>query len=132
MESKSNIIILYDGYCNLCDFTLKFILKRDKNNVFQYFTLQSEKAKELLANGDTKDYIPDSVFLLENEQLYSKSEAFFRILPYLGKRYKILFVLKVFPLKLRDKIYDWIAINRYRWFGQKSECGLPMPPGYNE
>jgi len=125
MELKSNRIILYDGYCNLCNLTLQFILKRDKKGSFQYYPLQSKQAKDLLSIKFLEDNIPDSVILIEGGKLYSKSEAFFRILPHLGNGYKVLFVFKIIPRKLGDKIYDWITKNRYKWFGKKDQCGIP-------
>ena len=124
MNLNNGIVILYDGYCNLCNTSLQFIIKHDKKREFQYIPLQSEEADELLPNNITKENLPDSVILIEDGQMYSKSEAFFRILPYLGKRYKFLLVFKIIPQKLRDRIYDWIASNRYKWFGKKDKCGL--------
>jgi len=124
MNLNNGIVILYDGYCNLCNTSLQFIIMHDKKREFQYIPLQSEEADELLPNNITKENLPDSVILIEDGQMYSKSEAFFRILPYLGKRYKFLLVFKIIPQKLRDRIYDWIASNRYKWFGKKDKCGL--------
>lgn len=125
MELKNNSIILYDGYCNLCNFSLQFILKRDKKDFFKYYPLDSKEAKDLLSAKYILGDIPDSVILIDGGKLYSKSEAFFKILPHLGAGYKLLLVFKIIPRKLSDKIYDWIAKNRYRWFGKKSECIIP-------
>jgi len=124
MNLNNEIIILYDGHCNLCNTSLQFIMKRDKNRIFQYLPLQSEKVDEILPGYIAIEKIPDSVILIEKGQLYSKSEAFFRILPYLGKRYKLLLVFKIIPKMINDKIYDWIASNRYKWFGRKDQCGI--------
>ena len=124
MNLKDKNIILYDGYCNLCNFTLQFILKRDKKRVFKYYPIQSKEAKNLLFDRIAYDNIPDSVILLERGQMYLKSEAFFKILPYLGRGYKLLLVFKILPKKFADIIYDWIASNRYNWFGKKDRCGI--------
>lgn len=124
MLSKNKNIILYDGYCKLCNASLKFILKRDKQKVFQYYPIQSPEAELLLTRRFTDESIPDSVILLSGRELYIKSEAFLKILPHLGKGYNLLKVFKIIPLKLRDKIYDWIAINRYKWFGKKEQCSV--------
>jgi predicted DCC family thiol-disulfide oxidoreductase YuxK len=124
MDSKGSQVILYDGYCNLCNATLQFIIKHDKKKVFQYYALQSKEAKLLLnMRFDDKD-IPDSVILLSGGQLYTKSEAMFKILPKLGKGYQLLLILKLFPKKISDYIYDWIAKNRYQWFGKSDQCTI--------
>ncbi len=122
MKLKDTNIILYDGYCNLCNTTLQFILKRDKNKDFQYYTLQSKEAELLLSKNFTEKNIPDSVILLTGNKLYTRSEAIFKILPKLGKGYRLLFVFKLLPVKMRDFIYDWVARNRYQWFGKTDKC----------
>lgn len=124
MNLKDKNIILYDGYCNLCNSALQFILKREKKGVFKYYPIQSKEANDLLSIYKSKENIPDSVILIEGGQIYSKSEAFFKILPYLGKRFKLLLIFKVFPSKISNKIYDRIAKSRYRWFGKKDQCGI--------
>lgn len=124
MDIKRKLIILYDGYCKLCNFSLQFIMKRDKNRIFQYYPLQSKEAQSLVFENFSNGNFPDSVILIDDGEVYTKSTAFFKILPHLGNGYKLLLVFKVIPRKLRDKIYDWIAKNRYKWFGKKIECGL--------
>lgn len=124
VKLNNEVIILYDGYCNLCNTSLQYIIKRDKRRVFQYIPLQLEKAGELLPDHIFKENLPDSVIFIEDGKMYTKSEAFFRILPYLGKKYKLLLIFKIVPPKLRNKIYDWIASNRYKWFGKKDQCGI--------
>lgn len=124
MDSKNDIVILYDGYCKLCNFSLQFIMKRDKQDAFQYYPLQSNEAKDLVSKKFSDVNFPDSVILIDGGVVYTKSEAFFRILPHLGSGYKLLLVFKILPLRFTDNIYDWIAKNRYKWFGRKNECGL--------
>ena len=124
MSLKEKNIILYDGYCNLCNFTLQFILKRDKKRVFKYYPIQSKEANNLLSDRIAYDNIPDSVILLEGGQVYLKSEAFFKILPHLGSVYNLLLIFKIFPQRFSDKIYDWIASNRYSWFGKRDQCKI--------
>lgn len=124
MELKDSNIILYDGHCNLCNATLQFILKRDKKKAFQYYALQSKEADLLISTKLADNKIPDSVILLSGGKLYTRSEAIFKILPQLGRGYKLLLILKLVPKKLRDKIYDWIAFKRYKWFGKSDQCKI--------
>lgn len=126
MNSRDPNIIFYDGYCNLCNATLQFILKHDKEKVFQYYALQSKEAELLLSKKFGEKNIPDSVILFSEGQLYTKSEAIFKILPKLGNGYQLLLIFKIVPRKLRDKLYDWIAYNRYKWFGKKKQCGIEI------
>ena len=57
-------------------------------------------------------------------QAYVKSEAALRIareLPY----WQWTWVLHFVPRVIRDAIYDFVARNRYRWFGRRDACMLP-------
>ena len=117
-------LILYDGKCNLCNFTIQFILKRDKLKIFNYLPLQSSQAEELLKTLQLDQPGIDSVIFVENGRAYIKSEAFFRITKKLGGFYKLIAVFRIFPNRLCDWIYDFIAKNRYRWFGEKSTCSF--------
>jgi predicted DCC family thiol-disulfide oxidoreductase YuxK len=115
-------LILYDGNCNLCNYTLQFILKRDKLKLFNYLPLQSNHAEELLKTIRFNQPGSDSVIFIENDRAYIKSEAFFRIAKKLGGFYRLIAVFRIFPKKFTDWIYDLIAKNRYNWFGEKEVC----------
>lgn len=121
---KDDLIILFDGYCNLCNTTLRFIIKRDKKKEFQYFPLQSQETKNLLEKLSLPELNTDTVILVEKGKVYYKSDAILHILNKLGKGYKLLLVFRILPKQFRDKVYDWIASNRYKWFGKKDQCGL--------
>jgi predicted DCC family thiol-disulfide oxidoreductase YuxK len=112
-------LILYDGKCNLCNYTLQFILKRDKLKIFNYLPLQSSQAEELLKTIRFNQPGIDSVIFIENGRAYIKSEAFFRIAKELGGFYRLTTVFRILPKKFTDRIYNLIARNRYKWFGKK-------------
>lgn len=120
-------IILFDGVCNLCNGSVQFIIKRDKKAVFKFASLQSDIGQSIL-----KEYkIPAgdlfSIILVENNKAYSRSTAALHIARRLDGAWKILYIGILFPKFLRDRIYDWVAKNRYRWFGKKEECMIPSP-----
>jgi predicted DCC family thiol-disulfide oxidoreductase YuxK len=115
-------LILYDGKCNLCNYTLQFILKRDKLKIFNYLPLQSSQAEEFLKTIRFNQPGIDSVIFIEKGRAYIKSEAFFRIAKKLGGLYKLIAVFRIFPNKFSDWIYDVIAKNRYNWFGENEVC----------
>jgi predicted DCC family thiol-disulfide oxidoreductase YuxK len=118
-------IILFDGFCNLCNGVVQFIIPRDKNDVFRFVSLQSDLGIQILnhLNLDSKNL--DSIVLFEPENTYNtQSDAALEIAKHLGN-YKYLNILKIIPKYIRDKIYQYIAKNRYRWFGQKESCWIP-------
>lgn len=126
MESTAhNYIVLFDGICNLCSGAVQFILKRDKEKKFLFAALQSETGKRLLEQFEKDNPIPKSIVYLQNEKIYTKSTATLHIAHELGGVYKLVYWLRIIPEPIRDWIYDFVARNRYKWFGKRKECWIP-------
>jgi predicted DCC family thiol-disulfide oxidoreductase YuxK len=117
-------VILFDGVCNLCNATVNFLLKRDCKKQFRFAPLQSETGKKLILLFRLPEN-SDSVILINNDKAYFKSDAAFEIAGMLPYPWKTAIFLKVIPKKIRDKLYDWIAKNRYSWFGKRDTCRIP-------
>ncbi len=118
---QSNITIIYDGDCNLCNFWVNK-LKRNKNTAEFHFTPISHITDEQKTLIQFNKYlqIPDSIILIENDMVFVESLAILKISSYLGGWYTILLLGYVIPKYLRDMLYRFIARNRYRWFGRSS------------
>ncbi len=118
-------IILFDGVCNLCTGTVQFVIKRDKKNQFLFGSLQSKAGQEYLKKFNLPVNVFNSFLLIENDRLYSRSSAALRMMKNLGGGWQLLYALLIVPKFIRDGIYNFIAKNRYKWFGKKEECWLP-------
>ena len=125
MKSKDHKIILFDGVCNLCNGAVTYIIKRDKKNVFKFAALQSEIGQELTSKFNIDTSKVDSIILIDGEKHYEKSSAALRIAKYLSGAYPLLFGFMVVPKFIRNAVYDYIARNRYKWFGKKESCMIP-------
>lgn len=125
MKSKDHKIILFDGVCNLCNGAVVFIIKRDKKNVFKFAALQSEIGQQLISKFNIDTSKVDSIILIDGEKHYEKSSAALRIAKYLSGAYPLLFGFMILPKFIRDSVYDYIARNRYRWFGKRESCMIP-------
>lgn len=125
METEIKHLILFDGICNFCNSSINFIIKKDKRKKFKFATLQSQLGQQLLQKHRIKDV--DSVILVEGEKAYTKSDAVLKISRSLGGIYQLAYIFILIPRFLRNILYDFIAKNRYRWFGQKNECMIPTP-----
>jgi predicted DCC family thiol-disulfide oxidoreductase YuxK len=123
MQSKQPII-LFDGVCNLCNATVNFLLKRDHKKQFRFASLQSETGEVLRYHYRIPEN-SNSVILIKSETVYFKSDAALEIASMLPYPWKIAIFLKIIPKKISDKLYDWIAKNRYRWFGKREICRIP-------
>jgi len=120
-------VILFDGICNFCNGAVNFVLKQDKKGIFRFAPLQSEAGQKLLKqyNLSTNDF--DSFVLIDDEKVYKKSTASLRVMNKLPWYWKEAQILRIVPRPLRDAIYDFIARNRYKWFGRKEKCMVPTP-----
>lgn len=125
---KDKKIILFDGVCNLCDATVQYLIKRDNKDVFRFVALQSELGKEIIDYLGVDTSKTDSIILYEPEKAYYyKAEAAIKIASAIGGIYKLMQVFSIFPKGLNNLVYDYVAKNRYKWYGKKSECMIPTP-----
>jgi len=121
-------IILFDGVCNLCDGAVQFIIKHDKKDVFRYASLQSEIGRKLVDERGLNPEELDSIMLIDpGVAYYRKSSAALEISRELSGGYSLLKNFLFMPEGFRDSVYDFIANNRYKWFGKKEQCMIPSP-----
>ena len=123
----STLIILYDGYCNLCSAMVQFLLKRDKKKRFRFAPLQGKFSQQLLDQNPLPLKSRNSFLLLENGRIRSRSGGGLHVLRNLGGLWQLAFLFILIPPFIRDAVYEWIARNRYRWFGKKEVCWMPDP-----
>jgi len=125
---KNKKIILFDGVCNLCNSAVQFIIKHDKKDVFRFVALQSNLGKVICNYIGIDQKATDSIILYEpGIAYYYKSQAALQIASELGSFYSLLAIFKVLPKKISDIFYDYIAKNRYKWYGKKEHCMIPSP-----
>jgi predicted DCC family thiol-disulfide oxidoreductase YuxK len=122
---KNKTILLFDGECNLCNSFVQFILKNEKNNEIQFSSLQSEIGKIILAQHNINTDSINSLVFIENNIPYLKSTAALKISRYLKGIYSLAILFFIIPKFMRDYIYDYIAKNRYNWYGKKDSCIVP-------
>lgn len=118
-------VLLFDGVCNLCSSSVQFVLKHNGKENVQFASLQSEFASNALSTSDLPaDYL-NSLVLLENGNTYVKSEAALRLAKHLNGIWKLGSVFLIIPKFVSNAVYDWVAKNRYRWYGKKEVCWIP-------
>lgn len=118
-------VILFDGVCNFCNGAVNFTIKRDKKNLIRFAALQSEAGKKLVKEYGLPAEDMRSFLLIENGKVYNRSGAALRVCRYLKGLWPLCFGLVIVPPFIRNGIYDWIAKNRYKWFGEREECMIP-------
>ncbi len=127
----SDAVILFDGVCNLCNSSVNFVIDRDRAGYFKFGALQTPEAEPFVAAcgrdaGDEDDLL-QSIVLVEKGRCYTKSTAALKIARRLNGAWPLLYGFMIVPRFFRDFVYDWIAANRYKWFGKQDACRLPTP-----
>lgn len=125
--SKTNPILLFDGVCNLCNGAVQFVIKFDSKNTLRFAALQSEVGQQLLEHFNLPKEDIFSVILVENEKVYVRSSAALRMYKNMGGIWNLMYLFIIVPRPIRDTVYNFIAKNRYKWFGEKESCMIPTP-----
>jgi predicted DCC family thiol-disulfide oxidoreductase YuxK len=127
MTPSSDKIIFFDGVCNLCNGFVQFIIKRDRSAKFRFASLQSEYARARLTQAHRDPDELYSIIFMDGTNLLERSDAVLEIARHLGGAWPLLTAFKILPRRLRDALYNFVAGNRYRWFGRQDQCMIPTP-----
>jgi predicted DCC family thiol-disulfide oxidoreductase YuxK len=125
VSTTQNPILLFDGYCNLCNSAVQFVLKHEKNSNLRFASLQSEIGIQLLKQYAINPNVIDSLVFIEKGKCYTKSTAALKLSRYLKGIYGLGIIFIIIPSFIRNIVYDFIAKNRYKWFGKIDSCLMP-------
>ncbi|ALJ04063.1 thiol-disulfide oxidoreductase [Pseudalgibacter alginicilyticus] len=125
---KHKKLILFDGICNLCNSSVLYVIKHDKKNVFMFTALQSTTGQCIIKEHNIDTTKIDSILLYtpKNGIVY-KSTAALKIAIHLNFPINLMSVFLIIPPFIRNWVYDYIAKNRYKWYGKKASCWVPTP-----
>lgn len=124
-QNISNPIVLFDGVCNLCNTSVRFLLAYNRKENLHFASLQSEFARKLLASQSNSKLELNTVVLFEDNKYYTESTAAFQISKHLIYPWKAMHYFKYIPKSITDWCYRLIAKNRYSLFGKRNECMIP-------
>ncbi|GAB4236443.1 MAG: thiol-disulfide oxidoreductase DCC family protein [Ekhidna sp.] len=120
-------VVFFDGVCNLCNGSVQFIIKRDRNKRFRFASLQSTFAQNTLPKTYTDTDNLQSFVLVKDGKILTRSTAALTIALHLKGLWPLLYGFIIIPPFIRNFVYSIIAKNRYRWFGKKDHCMIPSP-----
>jgi predicted DCC family thiol-disulfide oxidoreductase YuxK len=120
-------ILFFDGSCNLCDQSVQFVIRHDKKKRFRFAALQSAAGSNALIQSAVSVNAKNSVILFFRGRYYTRSSAALHTLRLLGGIWSLLFAFIIIPPFIRNTVYDYVARNRYKWFGKKESCLIPTP-----
>ncbi len=120
---KNKKVVLFDGVCNLCNGFVAKAIRLDKKQEFTFVSIQSETGSKILKHLQIDPSKTDSIVLyIPESQHYIKSSAVLKTLNSFGGVWKLMQIFWIVPKPIRDIIYDFIARNRYKWFGKNENC----------
>lgn len=126
-KSSEQTILLFDGVCNLCHSLVTFVIRHDPHGNFRFASLQGNAGRILLKKFNLPSDDLDSFIYIAGDQYFAKSTAALKVCRDLGGLWQLLYPLILVPEPIRDIVYQWIAKNRYQWFGKKEACMIPSP-----
>ena len=128
---QTNGVILFDGTCDLCNWSAHFIIKRDAEGYFKFAAIQSEAGRKLLARHGLPSETVATVILIEGREYFTKSDAAIRVASRLSGLWWILKALAIIPRPIRNWCYDVVAKNRYWGSGKQKRCIVPSSEHLN-
>lgn len=115
-------IILFDGVCKLCEYSVRWIQQYDKAKKFRYVSLQSEEGQIFATKYGVNLENIETVRYVSDDNVLERSDAFFAILRELDSWPRFFYFLRRIPKPLRDGLYCFVARYRYRLFGKRQQC----------
>ena len=126
MGIQSKLTIVFDTDCLMCSAWVGFILRHEREASARFLSAWSEDGLALANQFNLAPQDLDKTYLVVADgQPLTKSDATFAIFRTLRAPWRWAGALHFLPRSVRDRFYDVIAKNRYRWFGQKDQCFLP-------
>ena len=119
--------MIFDGVCNLCVRSVKFIINHEADQSVRFTPLQSPAGARLLREFGFDPEDAKSFVLVADGKPYVKSDAAIRVARHLRGGWRLIGAIKIIPRPIRNWTYDVIARNRYRWFGRSEACMVPTP-----
>ncbi len=120
-------VILFDGVCNFCNNAVNFVIKRNAKVNILFTPMQSAAGQKLLEQYNLPADDMQSFIFIENNKVYKRSTAALKVCRHLRSLWPLCYGLIIVPRFIRDGIYNWIAKNRYKWFGMRKSCMIPTP-----
>ena len=127
-DFENSNVIFFDGYCFLCNRIVDFLISKDRNQLLQFASIQSEFASKMFSSQQMfilEDQKFSTVVFLQKGKIKTKSEAVIAIISTFGGVYRLANVFHVIPRSFTDFLYMFVANRRYRWFGKRDFCRMP-------
>lgn len=127
ISSNTNPVILFDGVCNLCNSSVQFVIKHDPKKQFRFASIQGDYGQQVLKQFHLPPNALNSFILFKDKQIFTHSTGALMVAKQLSGAWPLLYAFIIVPAFIRNAVYQFIANNRYKWFGKKESCAIPSP-----
>jgi predicted DCC family thiol-disulfide oxidoreductase YuxK len=117
-------VIIFDGDCVLCSAWANFVLRHDHKARYRLLPAQTPLGHALYAHFGLDPLNYETNILLDDGTAWFKSEGSIRMFEGLGLPWSIVRTFRILPFSWREGLYDWVARNRFRFFGRRDSCYL--------
>ncbi|NDE15271.1 DUF393 domain-containing protein [bacterium] len=129
-DSRTRLVVYFDGVCNLCNRFVDFLVRIDRARVLRYAPIQGETARARGIYDAAREPVPGSIVVQrdvaeQDGERWTESDAVIRIFTHVGGIWSAAAILRVVPRTLRNAVYRTVARNRYRIFGRRDTCRVP-------
>jgi len=129
--ASGRAVVFFDGHCALCNRSMKLLIDEDRARVLAFAPLQGETFEAFRGTTTLKQDLDSIVYVRgfgsDKASVFVRSGAVLEALRDVGGFWRVVSWLRIVPRPLRDRVYDFIAAHRYRWFGKYDACRLPTP-----
>lgn len=119
--------MLFDGVCRLCTGSVAFVLRHEKDQSLRFAPMQSAAGARLMQRFGVEPGQMKTFVVIADGRAYVRSDAAIRVARFLRGGWRLLGAVRFVPRPIRDRAYDVVARNRYRWFGRHEACLAPGP-----
>lgn len=125
--TSSNPVLLFDGTCAMCSRLVRWIIEHESDHDLRFASLRSDAALLALRSCGVSDIDSETMYLIEDGRLHTRSDAVACSARHLRWPWRALAATALVPRAVRDAVYRFVARNRYRCFGTRTECAIPVP-----
>ncbi len=120
-------LVLFDGVCNLCAKSVRFVLRHEMSSTLRFTPVQSSTGNRLMRELGLNPKDAESFVLITGGSAFVRSDAAIHLSAFLRGGWRLIGWIRIIPRPIRDWLYGVIARNRYKWFGQSDVCLVPTP-----
>ena len=118
---------MVDATCGLCARGARWIARADTQGVFRIVPVQSDLGAAMLRHAGLDPTDPASWLFLDGGRVFTSLQAVVRVGQRLGGVSRCLSILGLLPNGVGNRLYAFVARNRYRIMGRADLCSLPDP-----